>query len=95
MHTPTQCTLAEILNHQLKKAWPVYKEEVTRLFQSCLEEGSHPSVFKNATLCALPKPGKCPRSLPRSYRLIALLSCLGKVLERVVARRLAHIALKY
>lgn len=60
----------------------------------CLEEGYHPRVFKNATLCALPKPGKRSRSLPRSYRLIALLSCLGKALERIVARRLAYIALK-
>lgn len=78
----------------IKKAWPVYKEEITCLFQHCLEEGYHPCIFKNATLCALPKPGKRLRSLPRSYRLIALLLCLGKVLERVVARRLAHIALK-
>lgn len=31
-------------------------------------------------------------SLPRSYRLIALLECLGKVLESVQARRLAHYA---
>lgn len=42
----------------------------------------------------MPKPGKRPCSLPRSYRLIALLSCLGKVLKRVIARRLAYIALK-
>ena len=79
----------------IKKAWPVYKPEITRLFQSCLEKGYHPAVFRNATLCALPKPGKRPCSLPQSYRLIALLSCLGKALERVVARRLAHLALKY
>ena len=30
----------------IKKAWPVYKEEVNRLFQKCLKEGYHPSVFK-------------------------------------------------
>ncbi len=79
----------------IKKTWPVYKEELTCLFQRCLEEGYHPSVLKNATLCALPKPGKRSRTLPWSYRLISLLSCLGKVLERVIARRLAYIALKY
>ncbi len=73
----------------------MYKEEVTRLFQRCLEEGYHPSVFKNATSYVLPKPGKRPRSLPRSYRLITLLSCLAKVLARVIARRLANITLKY
>ncbi len=73
----------------------MYKEEVTRLFQRCLEKGYHSSVFKNAILYALLKPGKRPRLLPLSYRLIALLSYLGKVLERVMARRLAYIALKY
>ena len=38
--------------------------------------------------------GKRDRSLPKSYRPIALLSCLGKGLERLLARRLAHSALK-
>lgn len=79
----------------IKKAWPMYKEEITSLFQYYWEEGYHPCVFKNATLCILPKPEKRSRSLPRSYRLIALLLYLGKVLKRVVARKLAHVALKY
>lgn len=59
------------------------------------EVGYHPQVFKTATLCALPKPGKRSRSLPCFYRLIALLFCLGKALERIVSRRLSHMALKY
>ena len=77
-----------------KKAWPVYIDEITRLFQICSGEDYHPRVFKEATLCALPKSGKCSRSLPRSYRLISLLFCLGKALEHIVARRLACIALE-
>ncbi len=32
--------------------------------------------------------------LPRLYRLIALLSCLGKRLERIVAKKLKNIALR-
>lgn len=79
----------------IKKAWPLYKEEITLLFQLCLPEGYYPLVFKTAVLCAPPKPGKRPKHLPRSYCLIALLSCLGKVLERIVARRLGDIALKF
>lgn len=79
----------------IKRAWPIYSVEITGFFQVCLEEGHHPLAFKNATLCALPKPGKRPRSLPRSYRLIALLSCFGKILERIVAKRLGNIALTH
>ena len=68
----------------IKTAWPVYMEQITLLFQLCLQERYHPLAFKNAILCVLPKPGKRPRHLLRSYRLIALLSCLRKVLERIV-----------
>ena len=78
----------------IKKAWPVLKKHITSFFGVCLHNGHHPQCFRSAILCALPKPGKRIRSEPRSYRLIALLSCLGKVLERVVARRLSTFALK-
>lgn len=74
---------------------PVYQEEIIQLFQLCLDEGYHPKIFKTAIICALPKPGKRARALPRSYRLIALLSCLEKALERIVAKLLEHIALKH
>lgn len=79
----------------IKKAWPVYQEEIIQLFQLYLDEGYHPKILKTAILCALPKPGKRARALPRSYRLIALLSCLGKAIERIMAKRLGHIALKH
>ncbi len=78
----------------IKKAWSVYMEQITLLFQLCLQERYHPLAFKNAILCILPKPGKQTRHLPYSYCCIALQTCLGKVLERIVARRLADIALK-
>lgn len=78
----------------IEKAWPILKNKITLLFQLCLEEGYHQAVFKTAILCALLKPGNGPKHLPRSYRLIALLSCLRKVLERVVTRRLGDIGLK-
>lgn len=38
---------------------------------------------------------KQPCLLLRSYQLIALLSCIGKVLEQVLVRRLAYLVLKY
>ena len=78
----------------VKKAWPVVKEEITLLFQLCLDEEHHPLAFETAVLCALPKPGLRSKHLPRLYQLIALLSCLGKALEKVVARRLSEIAIR-
>ena len=45
------------------------------------------SDFKMSVLVPLPKPGKDP-SVVSSYRPIALLSCLGKLFERLVHQRL-------
>ena len=70
------------------------KREIILLFQLCLDKRHHPLAFKTAILCALPKPGLSPKHLPRSYRLIALLSCLGKALEKVIAQRLSEIAIR-
>ncbi|KAL5606020.1 uncharacterized protein BROUX77_003213 [Berkeleyomyces rouxiae] len=77
-----------IPNSAWKTAWKVLGPHLTALFRGCLEVGWHPKSFKTAVLVVIPKPGR-DKSLPRSYRLISLLSTLGKGLERLVARRLA------
>jgi hypothetical protein len=41
-------------------------------------------------IAVVPKPGKEDYSLPKCYRPIALLECLGKLLEKVIARWLSH-----
>ena len=74
----------------LRAAWPVLGRGIHVLYDLCLAEGWHPTPFRQAELCAIPKPGKRDRTSLRSYRLIALLSGLGKGLERIVARRLAR-----
>ena len=30
--------------------------------------------------------------MPKSYRVISLLNCLGKISEKIIAKRLAHLA---
>ena len=79
----------EISATAIKKAWPVMGNLISATFALCLEDGWHPTSFRTAVLCVINKPGKRDKSQPRSYRLIALLSVLGKGLERIIARRLA------
>lgn len=52
-------------------------------------------TLRQATLVAIPKPGKRDRSSPRSYRLLALLSVLGKGLERPLAQKMVWIAIRH
>ena len=47
-----------------------------------------PRAWRRARVIALKKPGKTSYSVPRSYRPISLLSNLGKVLEKLVNRRI-------
>ncbi|OJD23222.1 DNA replication complex GINS protein psf3, partial [Blastomyces percursus] len=70
----------------LKAAWPALGERITQLFQNCIDQEIHPQAFKEA---------ERDRTLPTSYRPIALLSCLGKGLERLLAKRLSYLAIRY
>ena len=48
-----------------------------------------PAVWKEAIVIPVPKKGKDKKN-PRSYSPISLLSCVGKLLERMVNRRLIN-----
>jgi ribonuclease HI len=65
-----------------------------KLFTALLRFSVHPQEWKTANCVILPKPGKPDYSLPRAYRPISLLPCLGKILERIVADRTADAALR-
>lgn len=54
---------------------------------SVWNEGNVPTVWKEAITIPIPKNNKSDRS-PNSYRPISLLSCPGKIMERLVNRRL-------
>jgi len=77
----------------LKVAWPQIETHILSLFQGCLTYGHHPAPFRTAILAIIPKPNKPDRTSPRAYRPIALLSVLGKGLERLIARKLAWLAI--
>ena len=62
------------------------------MLQKCLRKGYHPKSWRKAIAVAIPKPNKPDYSNPRAYRLITLLECLAKILERIVANRLTFFA---
>lgn len=62
---------------------------LTIIINSCIKIGYFPDTFKCAKVVPIRKPDKNP-NLSSSYRPISLLSCLGKIFERVIANRLNH-----
>ncbi|RAL58021.1 hypothetical protein DID88_009099 [Monilinia fructigena] len=79
----------------LKACWQHIRAFIRDFFQKCLELSHFPSEWKLAEVVMLPKIGKKDRSSVRSWRPIALLSCIGKGLERLVARRISWAAIHY
>lgn len=75
----------------LEACWETIGPYVTQLFRACIQLGTHPSCFKLAEVVLLPKPNRDPSTV-KGWRPIALLSCLGKGLERLLAKRMAHLA---
>ena len=52
--------------------------------------GYHPLCGRTRLGAVLKKPNKSDYSFPKSYRIITLLKCLGKIDEKIVANRLAY-----
>ena len=64
---------------------------VLSLFNQSFQLGILPDTWREGVILPIPKPGKDPSSAS-SYRPITLLSCLGKLMERLVAARLDYFA---
>ena len=71
-----------------RQAVGVNSELFLCLLNKCLELSFFPEPWKEAVVVVLRKPGKDDYTQPKSYRPIGLLSVLGKVLERMMVRRI-------
>ena len=58
------------------------------LFQHCWNEGKIPSIWKSENRIYIPKPGKPNYNIEKSYRSLSLSSCVGKLYEKIICRRL-------
>ena len=74
----------------LRLAWEWDPTRITLLAKHCLSLGHHPAVWKTARGVVIRKPGKPDYTQVKAYRVISLLPCLGKVIEKVVATRLTR-----
>ena len=58
-------------------------------FNILVNIGYFPSPWKAAKAIVIPKPGKSPLN-PNNYRPISLLSCIGKLFERVLSTKIRN-----
>ena len=78
-----------ITEEMLKHLGACSRAVLHKIFNHSWMKGVVPAVWKEAIVIPVPKKGKDKKN-PRSYRPISLLSCVGKLLERMVNRRLIN-----
>ena len=81
-----------VANEAFKLSAPSSLPYVEHLFEACLNLCYHPRAFRDTLTVMLRKPGKESCDQPKSWRPVALSSCLGKMLEKIVANRLKGVA---
>lgn len=79
----------EISNQILKLLPRKVLEELLYLFNTSLMSSKVPNSWKIGRTVPIPKPGKEPSSVS-SYRPITMLSCVGKLMEKIINRRLEY-----
>ena len=66
------------------------KSRIITLILQCLNQGFHSKTWKKVKEILLKKPNKLDYSIPKSYRVISLLNCLEKMVEKIVASALSN-----
>ena len=82
------CGLDDIDTYIIKLVRPYIVPAVTHITNLSLSTLTFPSAFKVARVVPLHKGKDAPATAPKSYRPVALLPVVSKVLERVVATQL-------
>ncbi|GFX42375.1 probable RNA-directed DNA polymerase from transposon X-element [Trichonephila clavipes] len=60
---------------------------ITKIFNSCLQQNYFPQEWKHALITVIPKAGKDDK-FPDNYRPISLISSLGKIFEKVLLKHI-------
>ncbi|KAI0993220.1 hypothetical protein K3495_g14964 [Podosphaera aphanis] len=79
----------------LKQCRGSLKKELTKIFNACIRLGYHPRKFKESITVVIRKPQKPSYDVPKSYRPIALLNTMGKLLEKLIANQIAKMTETY
>ena len=85
----------EIPNRFLRMVAKELLPHLTRVFQAYIDLRYYPKKFKTANIIVLRKLDKKNYLEPKSYRLIALLNIISKILKIVITKRLSNYVEKH
>jgi ribonuclease HI len=73
----------------LRLLWEWDSPRIVALARQCFRLGVHPRPWKTAKGILLRKPNKPDYTLVKAYRVISLLNCIGKVIEKIAAEAIS------
>jgi hypothetical protein len=73
----------------IRMIWNWEPRTIMDITRQCLRIGIHPMAWKVAKGVVIRKPNKPNCNNPKAYRIICLLNCMGKIVEKVVTSLLA------
>src|SRR5437016_7125909 len=76
----------------IQKAYATIPKLFYQLYYHLIKIGFHPECWKEEIGVIIKKPNKENYLDPKSYRLISLINCLGKIAEKIVVERLSCFA---
>jgi hypothetical protein len=74
----------------MRLLWEWDAPRIIAIVKTTFRLGIHPRVWKEARGVVIPKPNKPDYGIAKAYRVITLLNCLGKVVEKVAANAIAE-----
>jgi hypothetical protein len=84
-----------IPNHLLHNISQQITEPLRNLYNSCIQLRYCPQHFRESVTVRLRKPGRSDYGQLKSFRPVALLNTIGKVMESILARRISYAVEKY
>jgi len=74
----------------IRLLWDGDSQRIIHVVRLSFRLGVHPRAWKEAKGVVIPKPNKRDYGVAKAYRVIMLLNCLGKVVEKVPADAIAE-----
>ena len=74
----------------IRLLWDWDSQRIINIVKASFRLGVHPQVWKEAKGVVIPKPNKPDYRVAKVYRVLTLLNCLGKVVEKVAANAIAE-----
>ena len=74
----------------IRLLWDWDSHRIINIVKVAFRLGIHPRAWKEARGVVIPKPNKPDYGVAKAYRVITLLNCLGKVVEKVAANAIAE-----